>query len=586
MALTDNLKLQIYPQAGDTAIKNIVDDSVFGGTGTPTLVDEGAEKAWSIPAGTFLTAALPSKVLGITADGGGVTIAMRFKRTTTGTDIYMPFVGVTSSGSAAGTGVRFTSFDANRYRGRVAFGAEAATTAGTTNGTELTVVYRAATLAASTSPPNQDNGSIWKNTTGRVGTDPDAQSYGNMTALTIAQAFINCQTGAAWTLLDYAYWDRELTNAECASVADNYRAVMPAPGAGTPILFTGTVPDQVAVVGTPFSLSLAGYFSGSMTPFSYALQSGTLPDGITLDSGTGEISGTPTGIDTTTIVVRATDSGGNTADTNSFTIEVNWAAQVPQGTVTLGTPTGITSSSAAIPYSYSAADQTGFEYRVNGGSPQTVTTSPLVVTGLTAATAYTVEMRAVNAVGAGTWSSPANFTTSAAALPPQGTFTIGTITAGQTTASVPYTYSASDQTSIQYRINGGSAVTATASPQALSGLTASTVYTIEFRAVNANGNGNWSTPANFNTQAAPVAQGTITLSGLKNNTGTQLTSQSGYTVDVYNLTTGALVVRKAGLTTTDQAALVVTDEALVAGTEYRCIIHNGTAQGVVRAVAA
>lgn len=361
----------------------------------------------------------------------------------------------------------------------------------------------------------------------------------------------------------------------------------------TPISFTGTVPNQAPPYDVLFELDLRPYFAGNLTPFSYTVDqtSPQLPPEYSLIDGV--ISGIPVAdwpssnfSDVTGLKVRATDSGGNFAVTNAFDIVPDFNPQPPQGTVTLGTPTGITSSSAAIPYSYSASDQAGFEYRLNGGSAQNVTTTPLVVSGLTASTAYTVEIRAVNAAGAGAWSAPANFTTSAAALPPQGSFTIGTITAAQTTASVPYTYSAADQTSIQYRLNGGSAVTATASPQALSGLTASTAYTIEFRAVNANGNGNWSAPANFTTQAAPVAQGTITLAGLKNNTGTPLANQSGYTVDVYNLTTGALVVRKTGLTTSSQAALVVTDAAIVAGTEYRCIIHNGTAQGVVRAVAA
>lgn len=53
----------------------------------------------------------------------------------------------------------------------------------------------------------------------------------------------------------------------------------------------------------------------------YSITSGTLPDGLSLNPSTGEISGTPTTVQSQTITVRATDSGGNTAD-RSFSINI------------------------------------------------------------------------------------------------------------------------------------------------------------------------------------------------------------------------------------------------------------------------
>lgn len=60
----------------------------------------------------------------------------------------------------------------------------------------------------------------------------------------------------------------------------------------------------------------------------------------------------------------------------------------------------------------------------------------------------------------------------------------------------------------------------------------------------------------------------LTTPPLKNNTGTLLASLSGWTVNVYNASTGALVLRKTGLSTDAAGVLTITDAALVSGTTY------------------
>jgi hypothetical protein len=111
----------------------------------------------------------------------------------------------------------------------------------------------------------------------------------------------------------------------------------PAPtsaSATTPVSFSGTVPTQNLTQDSAMSaLDLSTYFSGTETPFTYAVQTGTLPAGLSLNSSTGVISGTPTATGTSSIVVRATDDATDTADTNSFDIVVA-AASVPTVTVT------------------------------------------------------------------------------------------------------------------------------------------------------------------------------------------------------------------------------------------------------------
>lgn len=94
----------------------------------------------------------------------------------------------------------------------------------------------------------------------------------------------------------------------------------------TAVAFGGTVSNQTATQSSSFSLSLSSFFSGALTPFTYSLQSGTLPAGLSLNTSTGAITGAPTTPGTASgLVVRATDTGSNTADTNSFSITVNAA---------------------------------------------------------------------------------------------------------------------------------------------------------------------------------------------------------------------------------------------------------------------
>jgi hypothetical protein len=105
-------------------------------------------------------------------------------------------------------------------------------------------------------------------------------------------------------------------------------------GTSTAVSFTinVTVPvpvvtgsSQSGVVGTPFSYTI----SATNTPTSYAVASGTLPAGLSLDTTTGIISGTPTTAGTPSVTVTATNAGGtSTAATISFTITTPPAPEI------------------------------------------------------------------------------------------------------------------------------------------------------------------------------------------------------------------------------------------------------------------
>jgi uncharacterized repeat protein (TIGR02543 family) len=76
-------------------------------------------------------------------------------------------------------------------------------------------------------------------------------------------------------------------------------------------------------VATPATMGTA-YFDGvtATNASSYSVFSGALPVGISLNTTTGAITGTPTSQGSSTFVIRATSSTSNTANTESLTITV------------------------------------------------------------------------------------------------------------------------------------------------------------------------------------------------------------------------------------------------------------------------
>jgi hypothetical protein len=100
---------------------------------------------------------------------------------------------------------------------------------------------------------------------------------------------------------------------------------------------------------------------------------------------------------------------------------------------------------------------------------------------------YTVSYRVAEDSSTGSFTRTVNVSEPATVVP-QGTWTIGTITKGQTTASFTPTYSGTDATSYQYSIGGG-AYTAFTGTISLTGLSAEVAYSGLVRAVNAAGNG-------------------------------------------------------------------------------------------------
>ena len=141
----------------------------------------------------------------------------------------------------------------------------------------------------------------------------------------------------------------------------------------------------------------------------------------------------------------------------------------------------ITETSADITWNGTAST---YEFKLNGGTAETLTATTKALTGLTANTAYTVEVRAICEDQQSAW-----VTTTFTTLAEQGgtdpepcdaptNLTANNIT--ETTANITWNGTAS---TYEFKLNGGTAETLTTTTKALTGLTANTAYTVEVRAI-------------------------------------------------------------------------------------------------------
>lgn len=94
---------------------------------------------------------------------------------------------------------------------------------------------------------------------------------------------------------------------------------------------TITTPStQTAVCGSLFSLQIVA--SGGTGGNQFTIASGTLPAGLSLETNTGVISGTPSTSEAKAVTVRVTDNSSATAITGSFTINTGWIVTTIAGT--------------------------------------------------------------------------------------------------------------------------------------------------------------------------------------------------------------------------------------------------------------
>ena len=112
-----------------------------------------------------------------------------------------------------------------------------------------------------------------------------------------------------------------------------------------PTFATSGTLNSVAVVNASYSSSLS--LVGGVSPFTWSVATGSLPAGLSLNSSTGVISGTPTTTGTSTFTLRADDSASHSTTTTSKSITVYAALNVTTTTLAATTVGGTYSQTLA-----------------------------------------------------------------------------------------------------------------------------------------------------------------------------------------------------------------------------------------------
>ncbi len=295
-------------------------------------------------------------------------------------------------------------------------------------------------------------------------------------------------------------------------------AVVPVPRAtapGAPTIGTATAGNASATVRwtPPASTGGSAIVGYSVRAYTAASPTTAVRTVVVAPTSSTTITGLTNGT-AYTFDVRAVNDVG-TSDPSGRSGSVTPVAPVvvtAPGAPAIGAPTAGNASATVrwtAPASTGGSAITGYSVRVYTGTGTTVlrtqavgVATSVVVTGLTNGTAYTFDVRAVNAAGTGTASARSTAVTPAAAVTSTapGAPTIGAPTAGNASATVRWTAPASTGgsaiTGYSVRVYTGTGTTVlrtqavgVATSVVVTGLTNGTAYTFDVRAVNAVGTG-------------------------------------------------------------------------------------------------
>jgi hypothetical protein len=94
-------------------------------------------------------------------------------------------------------------------------------------------------------------------------------------------------------------------------------------GGDCPTITLGDLTEPYALVGEAFSDTVAP--SGGSSPYNLSITVGSLPNGLSLNTSTGAITGTPTTFESQTFTIGGNDADGCSVTPKEFTIDVEYA---------------------------------------------------------------------------------------------------------------------------------------------------------------------------------------------------------------------------------------------------------------------
>lgn len=338
MALADYV-YRLKPEAADSTPHDELGLSDDLSGGTITLVDVGGgDYCWQF-VDQAIAASVASRAMDTAVDGSGGTIAVRFAVTTYGAS----FVDhVLWAAAAVARGLGFGQSSANNIRGRYIWSGSSTSTATFAAGTSIH------TLVVRVDMRNAGSSDLLSGWVGGVGSGDtadivaSASNYGGNTS----DRLIVGNSGVTIRIFDLVLWGEELSDADCADLADTgIRAVLDAGGDTTaPILSsptgtqTGSTTATIGATTDEANGTLYGFVSTSATPPSDAdLKAGTgaVWSGSASVSGTGANTLNATGLTASTgyyghlLHTDAAANDSNTVTSAQFTTAAAGGTALP-----------------------------------------------------------------------------------------------------------------------------------------------------------------------------------------------------------------------------------------------------------------